>query len=149
MTVTVDVAGTVAVAVAVAGDRGRRPWRLARYHQVMVTPPKRIIPLVGAIAACALAACDGGAVEACGFGERAGPSGCTPVDNLLVNLDERLQLANELYCEYHTRCFWHCPRDLAITEELIPLVVKGLRAHGGRQGFILASKLLPDATHSS
>lgn len=61
------------------------------------------------------------------------------------NLYERLELARQLYREYHTRCFWHCPRDLDITEDLIPFVVKGLRACGGRQGFILASKILPDS----
>lgn len=65
------------------------------------------------------------------------------------NLYERLELANQLYREYHTRCFWHCPRDLDITEDLIPFVVKGLRAYGGRRGFILASKLLPEAAHES
>jgi hypothetical protein len=32
-------------------------------------------------------------------------------------LDERLELANRLYREYHTRCFWHGPRDLVITDE--------------------------------
>ena len=68
-----------------------------------------------------------------------GPQG----DNPPANLAECLDLANQLYREYHTRCFWHCPRELNITEELIPFVVKGLRAHGGRRGFILASKLLP------
>src|SRR5262249_6563297 len=59
------------------------------------------------------------------------------------NLDERLELGKQLYREYHTQCFWHCPRDLEITEELLPFVVKGLRNFGGRRGFILASKLLP------
>jgi hypothetical protein len=58
------------------------------------------------------------------------------------NLSERLELANRLYREYLTQCFWHCRRDLEITEELIPFVVKGLRSSGGRRGFILASKLL-------
>ena len=57
------------------------------------------------------------------------------------NLSERLDLANRLFGEYHARCFWHSPRDLAITEDLIPFVIKGLRAHGGRRGFILAAKL--------
>jgi hypothetical protein len=52
-----------------------------------------------------------------------------------------LELANRLYREYHTRCFWHCPRDLVITEDLIPLVVKGLRKHGGRRGFVLSARL--------
>jgi hypothetical protein len=57
--------------------------------------------------------------------------------------EERLELANRLYREYHTRCFWHCPRDLTITEDLLPLVVKGLRKYGGRKGFILAGRLQP------
>jgi hypothetical protein len=55
----------------------------------------------------------------------------------------RLELAGQLYREYHTRCFWHSPRDLVITDELIPFVIKGLRAHGGRRGFILSGKLQP------
>jgi hypothetical protein len=62
----------------------------------------------------------------------------TPV---LCTPEARLDLANRLYREYHTRCFWHCPRDLIITEELVPLVVKGLRKHGGRRGFILSGQL--------
>jgi hypothetical protein len=57
------------------------------------------------------------------------------------NLYERLELANLLYREFQTRCFWHSPRDLVITEELIPFVVKGLRTYGGHRGFRLASKL--------
>lgn len=73
----------------------------------------------------------------------------TPTIPTPRNLCERLELANQLYREYHTRCFWHCPRDLDITEDLIPFVVKGLRAHGGHRGFLLASKLLPEAAHAS
>jgi hypothetical protein len=49
---------------------------------------------------------------------------------------EHLELADQLYREFHTRCFWHSPRDLIITEDLVPFVVNGLRAHGGRRGFI-------------
>jgi hypothetical protein len=59
----------------------------------------------------------------------------------LLTPEARLELANRLYCEFYARCFWHCPRDLLITEDLIPLVVKGLRCHGGRRGFILAAPL--------
>jgi len=55
----------------------------------------------------------------------------------------RLELANQLFREFHTRCFWHSPRDLVITEDLIPFVAKGLRTHGGRRGFLLAEKLEP------
>lgn len=57
------------------------------------------------------------------------------------NLQDRLELANRLYREFRNRCFWHSPRDLVITEELIPFVVKGLRTHGGHRGFKCAGKL--------
>jgi hypothetical protein len=53
----------------------------------------------------------------------------------------RLELANQLFREFHTRCFWHSPRTLIVTEDLIPFVAKGLRTHGGRRGFLLADKL--------
>jgi hypothetical protein len=68
----------------------------------------------------------------------------TPATAVPLTLEERLELANRLYREYYTRCFWHSPRDLVITEELIPLVVKGLRHNGGRRGFILSARLLPE-----
>ena len=61
-----------------------------------------------------------------------------------IPLKERLELANRLYREVRTRCFWHSPRDLVITEDLIPFVVKGLRTYGGHRGFQLAAKLQPD-----
>jgi hypothetical protein len=60
------------------------------------------------------------------------------------NRYERVALGNQLFREYHSRCFWHCPRDLVITEELIPFVIKGLRTHGGRRGFMLAALLHPN-----
>jgi hypothetical protein len=65
----------------------------------------------------------------------------TPTVATPLNPDERWELANQLYQEFHTRCFWHSPRDLLITEELIPFVVKGLRTYGDRRGFLLAAKL--------
>src|SRR5205809_7960195 len=39
--------------------------------------------------------------------------------------DEWIELANQLFREFHTRCFWHSPRALFITEDLILFVVKG------------------------
>ncbi|MBL8795136.1 MAG: hypothetical protein JNM56_14600 [Planctomycetia bacterium] len=57
------------------------------------------------------------------------------------NRAERLKLANRLYREFHTRCFWHSPPDLVITEELLPFVIKGLRTYGGHRGFPLAGAL--------
>ena len=62
------------------------------------------------------------------------------------NGNARLELANQLFRTFHARCFWHSPRDLVITEEMIPFVVKGLRTHGGRRGFMLAEKLMPPGT---
>jgi hypothetical protein len=52
-----------------------------------------------------------------------------------------LEQAQQLYREFYTRCFWHCPRDLVITFELIPLVISGLKKHGGHHGFVMAGKL--------
>ena len=57
-----------------------------------------------------------------------------------------LELAKALYREFHARCFWHCPRELEITEELIPFVTQGLRTYGGHRGFALASRLGPVAS---
>jgi hypothetical protein len=67
----------------------------------------------------------------------------TPIPDSFAPLtsEERRELANRLYREYHTRCFWHCPPDLAITDDLVPLVIKGLRKYGGRRGFVLADRL--------
>ena len=58
---------------------------------------------------------------------------------------ERLELARKLFQQFYAQCFWHSPRDLDITEDLIPFVVKGLRANGGHLGFMLAAKLRPNA----
>jgi hypothetical protein len=54
---------------------------------------------------------------------------------------DRLKLARELFSKFHGRCFWHSPRDLKITEDLVPFVVKGLCDNGGRPGFMWAAKL--------
>jgi hypothetical protein len=62
---------------------------------------------------------------------------------------ERLELANRLFREFHGLCFWHCPRDLVVTQDMIPLVVKGLRTHGGRRGFMLAGQLQSIDTFSA
>jgi hypothetical protein len=57
------------------------------------------------------------------------------------DVSRRLELANELFREFRIQCFWSSPRDLVITEDLIPFVVKGLRKHGGVRGFTLAGAL--------
>ena len=71
------------------------------------------------------------------------PTAQSPIPGMIAILSrkERLQLANQLYREYHTQCFWHSPRDLVITEDLIPFVVQGLRKRGGRRGFMRSGQL--------
>jgi hypothetical protein len=61
--------------------------------------------------------------------------------NPALDVARRLETAKQLYREFHTRCFWHSPRDLVITEEIIPFVIKGLRTYGGHRGFILSGNL--------
>jgi len=56
---------------------------------------------------------------------------------------ERIELARDLYRQFHARCFWQSPRGLEINEHHIPFVIKGLRMHGGRIGFMLAGYLRP------
>jgi hypothetical protein len=84
------------------------------------------------------------------FGLRAERRGAMPAEmnpapaiSTPCDLHEQLRLANLLYREFQSRCFWHSPRDLVITEELIPFVVKGLRTYGGHRGFKLAGRLQP------
>jgi hypothetical protein len=53
-----------------------------------------------------------------------------------------VDLANRLFREFYTTCFWHLKPDLVVTEALLPLIVKGLRTHGGRRGLLAAARLL-------
>ena len=66
----------------------------------------------------------------------------TERQNTLSEID-RLQLARQAFADYYTRCFWYMRRDLEIGVGDIPEIARGLRLHGGRQGFILAARLCP------
>jgi hypothetical protein len=59
----------------------------------------------------------------------------------VLSAEEKLALANRRYREFRSLCFWHSPPNLAITEDLIPFVINGLRNHGGHRGFRLAAEL--------
>lgn len=61
----------------------------------------------------------------------------------------RLELAKQLYSEFHSMCFWHCPKDLEITEQRIQFVADGLKKHGGRRGFILSGKLKATSSYKA
>ncbi len=52
-----------------------------------------------------------------------------------------LELANSLFQEYYAQCFWHLKPDLIVTKETLPIIIKGLRAHGGKRGWLLAADL--------
>lgn len=53
----------------------------------------------------------------------------------------RVREAKRAYQAFYAQCFWHMRPDLNVTLNDIPEIVRGLRQHGGRQGFILAAKL--------
>jgi hypothetical protein len=63
--------------------------------------------------------------------------------------ESRVELAGRLFREFYAACFWHLRPDLVVTEEMIPIIVRGLRTHGGRRGLLAAAQLqgpeaLPD-----
>jgi len=58
-----------------------------------------------------------------------------------LSMPEKLALANRLYREYHTICFWHMKPDLVVTEANLPSIIKGLRTYGGRNGALAAAQL--------
>ena len=61
-----------------------------------------------------------------------------PVDEKKTSATE---FAQQLFQEHFARCFWHLKPDLVLTETMIPLIIKGLRIHGGRSEFLAAAKL--------
>jgi hypothetical protein len=55
--------------------------------------------------------------------------------------ESRIELARRLYREFYAACFWHLKPDLVVTEEVIPIILHGLRTHGGRRGLLAAAQL--------
>ena len=49
--------------------------------------------------------------------------------------------AQELFRQFHARCFWHYRADLKINSDNISLVKEGLKKYGGREGFRAAEEL--------
>jgi hypothetical protein len=56
-------------------------------------------------------------------------------------MSRRLELAQQLFKEHYASCFWHLRPDLVVTEAMLPLIVKGLRTHGGKKGVLAAAQL--------
>ncbi len=55
--------------------------------------------------------------------------------------ESRIELARRLFREFYAACFWHLKPDLVVTEEMIPVLLRGLRTHGGRRGLLAAAQL--------
>jgi hypothetical protein len=53
----------------------------------------------------------------------------------------RLDLARKAFKEFYAQCFWSYREDAEITEAKIPLVIRGLREHGGLAGYRIAAEL--------
>lgn len=54
---------------------------------------------------------------------------------------ERLRFAQAAYDAYRASCFWSMRRDLVVTEANLPMVIEGLKEHGGHKGWKLAQAL--------
>ena len=52
-----------------------------------------------------------------------------------------LERAETLFQQYYASCFWHLKPNLTMTKDMIPVIVKGLRIHGGRSAFLAADLL--------
>ena len=53
----------------------------------------------------------------------------------------RVREARKAFRTFHAQCFWYMRPDLKVTLEDVPVIVRGLRQNGGREGFLLAAKL--------
>lgn len=58
----------------------------------------------------------------------------------------QVALAQQLFEEYYTRCFWYMSPQARIGTDTVPLIAKGLRTYGGRSGFLAAAALCPSVT---
>ena len=54
---------------------------------------------------------------------------------------EKLALAQAAFARFHTRCFWFLREDLRVGEEHLETIIRGLRAHGNREAFLIAAEL--------
>lgn len=53
----------------------------------------------------------------------------------------RVREAGRAFREFHAQCFWHLRKDMKVTLDDLPEIVRGLRQNGGRRGFLLAARL--------
>ncbi len=60
-----------------------------------------------------------------------------------LETQEKIQLAQQAFRNFHTRCFWFMREDLQVGEEHLETIIRGLRAHRNREAFLLAARLGP------
>jgi hypothetical protein len=53
----------------------------------------------------------------------------------------RVREAQRIFRRFYAQCFWYLREDLKVSLSDIPEIIRGLRQHGGREGFLLAEKL--------
>ena len=58
-------------------------------------------------------------------------------------MQDRVALARRIFRENHALCFWYLRKDLEITERDLSEIVRCLRKHGGRRGYVLAARICP------
>ena len=49
--------------------------------------------------------------------------------------------AQEIFRQYHAKCFWHLKKDLVVTPSNLASIIAGLKKFGGREGYLLAAEL--------
>jgi len=58
-----------------------------------------------------------------------------------ARLESRVEIARKAFHEFYAQCFWSYRRDLQITEEDIPFILRELRRNGGHQGYRIVAEL--------
>ncbi len=53
----------------------------------------------------------------------------------------RMREAGRAFREFHTQCFWYLRKDVKLTLDDVPEIVRGLRQNGGLRGYLVAAKL--------
>ncbi len=59
-----------------------------------------------------------------------------------LTMPAKLALAQQAFEQFHSRCFWFMREDLRVGEEHLEGIIRGLRAHGNREAFLLAAQPL-------
>lgn len=49
--------------------------------------------------------------------------------------------AQQIFTQYHAKCFWHLRKDLKVTWGNLSIIQDGLRKYGGLEGLRLADEL--------